>query len=408
MRLGLLVLARLRIRMEREGSPDSKLLEPYFDISPSGLDSIAIALAAGAAADAHKVSFNELENLAERFRETEPQRSAEAAAMARNARFQMDALSGQLRAAVELAGHATPSGLAEFERSETRRPWRLRLMGALATLRANLSLRSAACRPAIRLAASVAAGTALAHGFELRRSYWVPMTIAIVLKPDFTATFSRGVLRVAGTIGGLVLATVLVHILHQTPFVEVMLVAVLMFLMRYLGPANYGILVAAVTALVVLLIAMTGLAPQSVMAARALNTVVGGAIALLAYGLWPTWERAQVPEMIARMLDAYRTYFRVVRLGYENPEMPLAAERDRVRLQGRLARSNVEASIDRPFAEPGTPAGTTALLSSILASSHRMVHAMMALEAGLYSSQAVPARAQFRKFADDVETGLKG
>ena len=35
-----------------------------------------------------------------------------------------------------------------------------------------------------------------------------------------------------------------------------------------------------------------------------------------------------------------------------------------------------------------------------------MVHAMMALEAGLYSSAPVPARPEFRKFADDVELTL--
>jgi uncharacterized membrane protein YccC len=179
-----------------------------------------------------------------------------------------------------------------------------------------------------------------------------------------------------------------------------------MFLMRYIGPGNYGILVIAVTALVVLLIAMTGVAPQPVMAARAWNTAVGGAIALLVYWAWPTWEGPQAREAIARMLDAYRTYFRAVRRSYENPEAALAAERDRARLPGRLARSNVEASIDRLFAEPGTSAETKNLLSGILASSHRMVHAMMALEAGLYSSQPVPPRPAFRKFADDLELTL--
>jgi len=406
MRLGLMVLGRLRTRLEREESPESALLQHYFEICSRVLNSIARALQEGEAADSDPGSLRDLESLAERLRVDDRSHSAEVAAMVRDARFQMDALTGQLRTAVELAGHVAPSGLAEFERSEAGRPWRLRLIGTVATLRANLSLESAACRHAIRLAVSVAAGTAIARGFELRRSYWVPMTIAIVLKPEFTATFSRGVLRVAGTVAGLIVATVLFHVLPQGLFVEVALIAGLMFLMRYIGPANYSVLTTAVTALVVLLIAMTGVSPQPVMAARAWNTAVGGAVALLAYWLWPTWERAQAPEAIARMLDAYRAYFRAVRLSYETPETALAAERDRVRLPARLARSNVEASIDRLFAEPGTSAETKNSLSGILASSHRMVHAMMALEAGQYSSQPVPARPEFRKFADDVEFTL--
>ena len=46
------------------------------------------------------------------------------------------------------------------------------------------------------------------------------------------------------------------------------------------------------------------------------------------------------------------------------------------------------------------------VLSGILASSHRLVHALMALEAGLASSPPIAARPEFRVFADDVERTL--
>jgi uncharacterized membrane protein YccC len=176
--------------------------------------------------------------------------------------------------------------------------------------------------------------------------------------------------------------------------------------MRCFGGANYGILVAAVTALVVLLIAITGVLPKEVMAARALNTAAGGTIALVAYWLWPTWERTQVGEAIAQVLDAYRDYFRAIKESYIRGDAQLPAEIDRARASARLARSNLEASIDRLSAEPGTSAESLMLLGGILASSHRLVHGMMALEAGLLSSQPAPARGPFRRFADDVELTL--
>src|SRR5437868_11707188 len=98
----------------------------------------------------------------------------------------------------------------------------------MATLRANLSLESAAFRHAVRLAACVAIGEALGRGLGLRRSYWIPMTVAIVLKPDFSSTFSRGVLRLMGTFAGLLLATGLFHVLPSGVGAEVALIAVLM------------------------------------------------------------------------------------------------------------------------------------------------------------------------------------
>jgi uncharacterized membrane protein YccC len=411
MRLSLMMLRRIRTRIGREdaGGPEIGILDLYLANCSRILAAIGHSLVSGEPAGAVEDWLEELQILPETLRELGERSEAPApqiAALRNEARFQTDALTGQLRAAVDLAASATPAGLAAYERREAKRPWSLRLGGTLATLRANLHLESAACRHAIRLAVCVAMGDALARGFGLQRSYWLPMTIAIVLKPDFAATFSRGVLRLSGTFAGLSLSTGLFHVLPDGNAAQVVLIAGLMFLMRCFGPANYGILTTAVTALVVLLIAMTGVSPKEVIAARGLNSVAGGAIALIAYWIWPTWERTRAAEAIAQMLDAYREYFRAIRELYIREAEPVPRELDRARLAARLARSNLEASIDRFSAEPGSSPASRKLLSGILASSHRLVHAVMALEAGLYTSHAVPAREAFRAFANHVELTL--
>lgn len=408
MRLSLLMLVRLRIRIEREdpGASAISILERCFEVCAGMLSTLGNSLLAGTPAGAAAEGLQELQTLAERLREPAPEGSPAVRAMAGDARVQMDALAGQLRSAIDLAVSATAAGIADFERREATKPWTLRLRGTMAILRANLSLDSAACRHAVRLAVCVAGSDALARGFELRRSYWLPMTIAIVLKPDFTATFSRGVLRLAGTFAGLAFATALFHVLPAGSGWQVAAIAVLMFVLRCFGAANYGILVLAVTGLVVFMIAMTGVAPKEVIAARGVNTAIGGAIALLAYGLWPTWERTQVSEALARMLDAFRNYFQYVQQSYLKPELSFAHELDRTRVAARLARSNLEASIERASAEPGFTKDTMSSFSAMLASTHRLAHALLALEAGLSSSRPVPAREAFRTFANDVEVTL--
>lgn len=408
MRLSLLTQARLRARMRREISESraGEILDRYFEISSRLLRSIADSLLAGEPATAAPECLQKLDELTEALRQPDETRSPQWTALVVDARSQMDALAGQLRTAFDLATATTPSGREDFERREGTRPWHLRLGGSLATLRANLSFESAAFRHAVRLAACVAIGEALGRSLGLRRSYWIPMTVAIVLKPDFSSTFSRGVLRLMGTFAGLVFATGLFHALPSGIGAEVALIAALMFCLRCFGSANYGVFVAAVTALIVVLLALTGVAPKQVMAIRGFNTAAGGSIALLAYWLWPTWERTQAPEAVARMLDAYRLYFRAIRERYLHPETVLADELDRTRLAARLARSNVEASIDRLSVEPRTSAQIVNTLSGVLASSHRLVHAIMALEAGLAGSQPVPARPAFRTFANDVELTL--
>jgi uncharacterized membrane protein YccC len=172
---------------------------------------------------------------------------------------------------------------------------------------------------------------------------------------------------------------------------------------RSFGAANYGILTAAVSALVVLLIGLTGVSAKDVIAARAINSIAGGALALAAYWLWPTWERYRINENVARLLDAYRDYFRVVSEAYLKPDAP-PPSLDTARQACRLARSNLEASVDRLSSEP-YPSQISAL-NDMLASSHRLVHALMALEAGLYQSKFVTPRDPFRKFSHDVERTL--
>ncbi len=137
-----------------------------------------------------------------------------------------------------------------------------------------------------------------------------------------------------------------------------------------------------------------------------MNTVAGGAIALLAYAVWPTWERTQIRETIAALFDSYRNYFRLLRENYLQPDPSRASEIDRARLAGRLARSNLEASIDRLSAEPGASPERVSLLTAILASSHRLANAMIALEAGVSRGKPVPLRTEFRTLANHAELTL--
>jgi uncharacterized membrane protein YccC len=106
------------------------------------------------------------------------------------------------------------------------------------------------------------------------------------------------------------------------------------------------------------------------------------------------------------MLDTYRVYFRKLVETYTLNKADGAGELDRVRLRARMARTNLEASIERLGAEPGTTAEEINQLNALLASSHRFVHALMALDADWLHTAAVPTRTAFPRFAADVEKTL--
>src|SRR5205807_10456207 len=175
------------------------------------------------------------------------------------------AIAGQLRGAFQVATNREVVG--DSETQEAMPGWRSRVRDDLSKLQANLTLESPAFRHAVRLAVTLGIGEVMAHAISARRLYSLPMTICLVLKPEFTVTFSRGLLRMGGTIAGLLLSTALFHFLRPTTAMEVMLVAIFVFLVRWIGPANYGVFAVNVSALVALLIAFAGVSPLEVILA---------------------------------------------------------------------------------------------------------------------------------------------
>ncbi len=396
-RLSLLTLRRLhrRLAREEEGAAACADLERILATASLALESIGRSVVQGRPIGAARQFTDVARQFNQHHRESSPPFLA---ALVRDAHHQLDALAGQLRAAAGLSG-GTPPGQA-------REPWRLRFTGWRARLVANLSFQSTTFRHAIRLAVCVAVGEAIGLSVNVQRSYWLPMTIAIVLRPDFTATFTRGILRIAGTLAGLLVATALFHFLHAGVSSDIALLAVFAFILRWIGPANYGIFVMAVSSLVVLLIATTGVDPRPVIAARAINTLVGGALALVAYWLWPTWEHPRVALVLANLLESYRNYFRAVVNARTGKTGKADADLDATRSSARIARANAEAFIGRISSEPVISTARADLAHAILVSSHSFVRAAMALESDLYQKHPEPAGPATQDFAHKVEQTL--
>jgi uncharacterized membrane protein YccC len=76
------------------------------------------------------------------------------------------------------------------------------------------------------------------------------------------------------------------------------------------------------------------------------------------------------------LLAAYRNYLAVVL----DPGADLA-RRQRARAAARLARSNATVSVDRARAEPVRARGQVELGETVLAHSHRFIHAMLTIDA---------------------------
>ena len=280
----------------------------------------------------------------------------------------------------------------------------------LESVRANVTFRSEAFRHAVRVAGAMAVAVGLSHLFAFGHGYWLPMTVMIVLKPDFASTFTRGLARSAGTVLGAGLATLLLAGLRPPHAVLIVFTIALYAVCVATLLANYAIYSIAIASLVVVLLAFTGAPAASLALDRAFYTVLGAALALAAYTLWPTWERRRAPERLADLIEADGRYGAALLHAWAEPVYADRAALDRLRVAARLARSNAEASVTRWRNEPdGRRAHVLERFDvdtaqEILVAVRRYVWAALALHSQL--PEAGPTLPELRELADQIRTML--
>lgn len=384
-RQDILVLSGYAGRLAQSDPDRSELIRAELAAAASVLDQISRALASGSPVDRAAVDRAPICQHQGELGDTMTGRAAAS---------RLRSLAGQLRAMVETA--RTGAGEGRTNEDEGRPAGSPRLRDPLAVLRANLNPNSPAARHAVRLAILLPATDLAIRALGVQRSYWVALTILVVLRPDFAATFQRSLMRVLGTVIGLLLASAITHyVLHDSLPGMIVLLGLSFFGMRMAGPANMGLSSVFLAGIVVVLLSLSGVPAHTTVVVRLIDTVIGGVIALLAVLLWPSWERGQLPARLAELLTAYQRYLRVM----VAPDST-AAERGSARSQARLARSAAEASLDRARAEPVSSQGAVELGDALLAHSHRLVHALTALDATRQAREIYAKVPEFRRLVD--------
>lgn len=161
-----------------------------------------------------------------------------------------------------------------------------RLRSYTANLPRHMAWGSESLAYAAKLVATMVIATAIYRTLHLANGYWIPMTAVIVLKPQWTGTFSRGIARVLGTLCGVTIALGLAHIPHFPLWLVGVLVVAAAFACYTLQAVNYALFAVSITLYVVFLFRFGGFSETRAAHLRLVNTAIGGGLALLADSLW--------------------------------------------------------------------------------------------------------------------------
>jgi uncharacterized membrane protein YccC len=261
--------------------------------------------------------------------------------------------------------------------------WVVRFRESRTTLEANLTLNSAVFRHAIRLVVGLVLAQSIALALGIDHGYWAPLTVGVILRPDFAGTVTRGVARLIGTGFGLILGTAIVHFLAPGVWEHVIVVIVLTFAIRLIAPSNAVLAAITISSYVVALLSMVGIPASTSVTDRALNTTFGGLLGLAIFLLWPTWEAAHVRPVLVTMVGSFRRTFRAVMSGPLGRETMMATEIHRLRLRSRLTRTNAAAAVARLMAEPEGDLADKRRTETLVASMRELAISTLTLESYL-------------------------
>ncbi|SKB34227.1 FUSC family protein [Daejeonella lutea] len=188
-------------------------------------------------------------------------------------------------------------------------------------LKDNLTFKSSMFRHSIRVALMCLIGYLVSKLFPFgHHSYWILLTILVILKPAFSLTKQRNVQRLIGTLcGGVAGALILIFVKDQfTLFILLMVFMVGMFSFQRL---NYVVSVLFMTPYTLILFSFLGENNISIAQERIIDTFIGSFIALAAsFIILPNWEYRNLRNFMREALIA--NYHYLVNVANELAERP--------------------------------------------------------------------------------------
>lgn len=238
---------------------------------------------------------------------------------------------------------------------------------SLKILRDNLTFKSDIFRHAIRLTVAMIIGYMVSVFLSLAHSYWVLLTIVTIMRPAYVLTKKRNIERVAGTLVGVLVVSLLLWSISSSTVLLVILV--LSMLVGYsLLRVHYFTFVVFLTIFVI--ISLYFLNPyefQTLIRERLVDTVIGSVIAFLASRyIFPVWGHDEIRDTMLKMIESNRQYFSQawIALRSDQPEAPAYAL---ARQDAIVSLTNLSDNFQRMLAEPQQSSQATLIHQFVIA-----------------------------------------
>ena len=214
----------------------------------------------------------------------------------------------------------------------------------------NLSFKSAAFKHALRVSAMCLLGFMIAKFISKgHHSYWILLTIIVILKPSFSFSKQRNYQRLTGTISGGIIGIGLLLLVHNTT-VEFLFMVFFMLGCYSFQRLNYVVSVLLMTPYILILFSFLGV--NNIVTERITDTIIGSGIAFIAsYLIFPTWEFELINGYLSDVICANANYLKKISESISGKPIDIT-EYKLARKDVFVKSGNLSAAFERMTSEP--------------------------------------------------------
>lgn len=276
----------------------------------------------------------------------------------------------------------------------------------LNVLTQNFSFKSKVFRHSLRFAIAILFAYCIGYFFEIQNTYWILLTIVVIMRPSYGLTKDRSKDRVIGTLIGAAVAIGIV-LVTQNEIVYGILAVVGLVLAFSLLQRNYKSAAAFVTISIIFVYSFINPDAFEVIQYRVLDTIIGSIIAVIAnYIILPTWEADNLKDILLKALETNKNYLLATQKFYADSENEKLSY-NVARKEAFLAIANLNAAFQRLTQDPKSKQKKFQVIYKIVTLNHTMISAVASIGNFIKNHKTTPASKEFNNLVHSISQTLE-
>lgn len=274
------------------------------------------------------------------------------------------------------------------------------------TLSNNFNLDSVIFRHALRLAIIVVIGYLIGAYFSVQNSYWILLTVIVIMRPNYGLTKQRTRKRILGTLIGGAVAIGLVFLTQNTTLYAIFGI-ISLTLAFSLIQKNYTTAAVFITLSIVFIYALMQPEVLKVIQFRVFDTLIGATLAAIGnFILWPKWEKQTIDSVIAASVEANKNYLEEI-IQYYHKKGNLRPGYKLSRKKAFLEIGNLSGAFQRMAQEPKSKQQNLGLIYEIVGLNQTFMSAMASFGTYIRTHPTTKASSEFNTYSRGILNNLQ-